>query len=199
MVLSCPISSRGPQSCSSVPVRFPCMPPCSYVKRGMIGTKAVNSLVFAEYLNRVLWNATRGDDAPTEIIPDWVINATAVAVVCFVVMLVVGTRSLGPRAAVILTCMKVRVTVWRSERISSLLTKFVFVKVLALVCLSCVDTFPCLLAETPPPSKAFRDPAGVTPPLLWPPRRKPVSRSRHQIPTNSSLICASFVRRSLVV
>lgn len=71
------------------------------------GTKAVNSLVFAEYFHRVLWNATRGDDAPTEIIPDWVINATAVAVVCFVVVLVVGTRSLGPRAAVILTCMKV--------------------------------------------------------------------------------------------
>jgi amino acid transporter len=83
------------------------LPPYRRVKRGMIGTKAVNSLVFAEYFHRVLWNATRGDDAPTEIIPDWVINATAVAVVCFVVMLVVGTRSLGPRAAVILTCMKV--------------------------------------------------------------------------------------------
>ncbi|KAI0297574.1 APC amino acid permease [Multifurca ochricompacta] len=71
------------------------------------GTKAVNSLVFAEYLNRVLWNATRGDDAPSEIIPNWVINTTAVAVVIFVVILVVGTRSLGPRAAVILTCIKV--------------------------------------------------------------------------------------------
>lgn len=71
------------------------------------GTKAVNSLVFAEYFNRVLWNATRGDDAPTEIIPSWVINATAVAAVCFVVILVVGTRSLGPRAAVILTSVKV--------------------------------------------------------------------------------------------
>ncbi|KAH9980791.1 amino acid permease-domain-containing protein [Russula compacta] len=33
------------------------------------GTKALNSLVFAEYLNRVLWNATRGDDAPSEVIP----------------------------------------------------------------------------------------------------------------------------------
>ena len=74
---------------------------------GIIGTKAVNSLVFAEYLNRILWNATRGDDAPAEIIPSWVINATAVAAVCFVVMLVVGTRSLGTRAAVILTIMKV--------------------------------------------------------------------------------------------
>ena len=74
---------------------------------GMTGTKAVNSLVFAEYFNRILWNATRGDDAPAEIIPSWVINATAVAAVCFVVMLVVGTRSLGTRAAVILTIMKV--------------------------------------------------------------------------------------------
>ncbi|KAH9041337.1 APC amino acid permease [Lactarius pseudohatsudake] len=71
------------------------------------GTKAVNSLVFAEYVNRILWNATRGDDAPAEIIPSWVINATAVAAVCFVVVLVIGTRSLGSRAAVILTSMKV--------------------------------------------------------------------------------------------
>ena len=119
----------------------------------MIGTKAVNSLVFAEYLNRVLWNATRGDDAPTEVIPDWVINATAVAVVCFVVMLVVGTRSLGPRAAVILTCMKVRVTVWRTERISSLLTKFCFVKVLALVCQVALIRFLAFLLKRHPPRK----------------------------------------------
>ena len=79
----------------------------SVVECGMTGTKAVNSLVFAEYFNRILWNATRGDDAPAEIIPSWVINATAVAAVCFVVVLVIGTRSLGPRAAVILTIMKV--------------------------------------------------------------------------------------------
>jgi hypothetical protein len=68
----------------------------------------VNSLVLAEYLNRVLWNATRGDDAPSEVIPHWVINTTAVAAVVFVFILVVGTRSLGPRAAVVLTSIKVR-------------------------------------------------------------------------------------------
>ena len=68
---------------------------------------AGNSLVFAEYLNRILWNATRGDDVPAEIIPSWVINLTAVAAMGFVVILVIGTRSLGPRATVILTSMKV--------------------------------------------------------------------------------------------
>ena len=90
----------SPGECSS-PSRF------LLFKRGMTGTKAVNSLVFAEYFNRVLWNATRGDDAPAEIIPSWVINSTAVAAVVFVVILVIGTRSLGPRATVILTSMKV--------------------------------------------------------------------------------------------
>jgi hypothetical protein len=68
----------------------------------------VNSLVFAEYLNRVLWNVTRGDDAPSKIIPLWVINTTAVAAVVFVFALVVGTCSLGPRATVILTSIKVK-------------------------------------------------------------------------------------------
>ncbi|KAH9973240.1 amino acid permease-domain-containing protein [Lactifluus volemus] len=71
------------------------------------GTKAVNSLVFAEYLNRVLWNVTRGDDAPSKVIPLWVINTTAVAAVVFVFILVVGTCSLGPRATVVLTSIKV--------------------------------------------------------------------------------------------
>lgn len=89
------------------PGEFPYRPRDYVVECGMTGTKAVNSLVFAEYFNRILWNATRGDDAPAEIIPSWVINATAVTAVCFVVMLVIGTRSLGPRAAVILTIMKV--------------------------------------------------------------------------------------------
>jgi ABC-type iron transport system FetAB permease component len=82
----------------------------------------VNSLVFAEYLNRVLWNATRGDDAPSEVIPQWVLNATAVTVVILVVVLVAGTRTLGPRAAVVLTSMKVC-----NSRIAlrSLLTKLI--------------------------------------------------------------------------
>jgi hypothetical protein len=71
------------------------------------GTKAVNSLVFAEYFHRVVWNATRGDDAPDEVIPHWVLNATAVAVVVLVSVIVVGTRSLGPRTMVIVTSIKV--------------------------------------------------------------------------------------------
>ncbi len=78
------------------------------VERGAAaGTKAVNTLVFAEYLNRVLWNTTRGEDVPAEIIPGWVINVAAVAIVGFAVILVVGTRGLGPGGTVILTCMKV--------------------------------------------------------------------------------------------
>ncbi|KAI0275346.1 amino acid/polyamine transporter I [Gloeopeniophorella convolvens] len=71
------------------------------------GTKAVISLVFAEYLHRVLWGATRGDELPGEVIPQWVITATAVAAVVGVVGLVVGTRGLGPRATVFLTSIKI--------------------------------------------------------------------------------------------
>ena len=116
MARSCPTSSPGPRSRSSVRVssRTQRILPSvlnviSFLSlSGVPGTKAVNSLVFAEYLNRVLWNATRGDDAPSEVIPHWVINTTAVAAVVFVFVLVVGTRSLGPRAAVVLTSIKVR-------------------------------------------------------------------------------------------
>jgi hypothetical protein len=90
----------------------------------------VNSLVFAEYLNRVLWNTTRGDDAPSEVIPHWVINTTAVAAVVFVFILAVGTRSLGPRATVVLTSIKVRnhEIAIRPTVVSG------FIEVLALVC-----------------------------------------------------------------
>jgi hypothetical protein len=140
MARSCPTSLPGLRSCSLVPVspRLRIYPILSSILNviffscllaGIPGTKAVNSLVFAEYLNRVLWNATRSDDAPSEVIPHWVINTTAVAAVIFVFILVVGTRSLGPRAAVILTSMKVRnfETVIPPTVLSS------FIKVLALV------------------------------------------------------------------
>jgi hypothetical protein len=90
-----------------IPVSFLIMPTMAFFFLGRQGTKAVNSLVFAEYFQRVVWNATRGDDAPSEVIPHWVLNATAVAVVVLVSVLVVGTRSLGSRTMVIVTSIKV--------------------------------------------------------------------------------------------
>jgi hypothetical protein len=90
----------------------------------------VNSLVFAEYLNRVLWNVTRSDDAPSKVIPHWMINTTAVAAIGFVFILVVGTGSLGPRAAVVLTSIKVRDLEARTQLTST--TSGLF-KILALV------------------------------------------------------------------
>jgi hypothetical protein len=98
----------------------------------------VNSLVFAEYLNRVLWDATRGDDAPSEVIPQWVLNATAVTVVILVVVLVAGARGLGPRAAVVLTSMKVcnpRINFAISFNETRRIPVLPNVKVLAVVCL----------------------------------------------------------------
>lgn len=74
---------------------------------GCAGTKAVISLVFAEYMNRVVWNATRSEDSPADI-PQWVIQLTALAAIAGVTLLCILTRSLGRRAAVVFTSAKVR-------------------------------------------------------------------------------------------
>ena len=72
-------------------------------------TKEANGLVFASYFDRVLWNATRGDDARPMVIPQWVVHTTAVAVVVYTVLflsLVVVVQSLGSRAPVVLMSIK---------------------------------------------------------------------------------------------
>ncbi|KAI0293488.1 amino acid permease-domain-containing protein, partial [Multifurca ochricompacta] len=71
------------------------------------GSQAATSLVFAEYVNRVLWNATRGDDLPSLLIPESVIQVTAIFVIVLAAFIAVKTPALGPRVAVIYMTMKV--------------------------------------------------------------------------------------------
>ncbi|EGN95941.1 hypothetical protein SERLA73DRAFT_185376 [Serpula lacrymans var. lacrymans S7.3] len=70
------------------------------------GGNAVISLIFAEYLNRLFWHATRDHVAPGDI-PQWSIKLTAVIAVLFVTALCSGTRKLGTRAAVVFTTVKI--------------------------------------------------------------------------------------------
>jgi hypothetical protein len=70
------------------------------------GGNAVISLIFAEYLNRLFWHATKADAAPDEI-PQWAIKLTAVTAVLLVTILCVATKNLGTRAAVVFTVAKV--------------------------------------------------------------------------------------------
>lgn len=92
------------------------------------GSNAVISLIFAEYLNRLFWHATKSDVAP-DAIPQWAIQMcvplvvkletsgvtipskyyrTAIVSVIVVTLVCVATRSLGTRTAVVFTSVKVR-------------------------------------------------------------------------------------------
>lgn len=70
------------------------------------GGNAVISLIFAEYLNRLVWHTTQDEVAPDDI-PQWAIKITAVAAVLGVSMICAGTRNLGTRASVVFTTVKV--------------------------------------------------------------------------------------------
>ncbi|KAH9063314.1 L-methionine transporter [Lactarius vividus] len=70
------------------------------------GSNAVISLIFAEYLNRLFWHATRSDVSPDDI-PQWAIQVTAIAAVSVITFVCVVTRSLGTRLAVVFTTVKV--------------------------------------------------------------------------------------------
>jgi len=70
------------------------------------GSNAVISLIFAEYLNRLFWHATRSEVSSDEI-PHWAIQVTAIAAVSLITFVCVITRSLGARVAVVFTSVKV--------------------------------------------------------------------------------------------
>ncbi|KAI0293482.1 amino acid/polyamine transporter I [Multifurca ochricompacta] len=63
--------------------------------------------LLSQYMIRVLWNTTRSDDLPSLLVPEWVIQATAIAAIGFTTFLAVNTPGLGPRATVIFMNMKV--------------------------------------------------------------------------------------------
>jgi hypothetical protein len=70
------------------------------------GGNAVISLIFAEYMNRIFWHTTKKDASPDDI-PQWAIKITAVGAVATITMIVIATRNLGTRVAVVFTTVKV--------------------------------------------------------------------------------------------
>ncbi|RDX56676.1 L-methionine transporter [Lentinus brumalis] len=70
------------------------------------GGNAVISLIFAEYLNRLFWHSTRAEVSPDDI-PQWAIKLTASAAVLVVSIICVATPTLGTRAAVVFTTVKI--------------------------------------------------------------------------------------------
>jgi hypothetical protein len=91
------------------------------------GSNAVISLIFAEYMNRLFWHATRADASPDSI-PQWAIQLTAIIAVCAITLVCVLTRSLGTRVAVVFTTVKV------SCRVASYFaSSYAHMQVLALV------------------------------------------------------------------
>jgi len=72
----------------------------------MLGSNAVISLIFSEYLNRILWRSPRDEVSPDDI-PQWAIKLTAVGAIAVVTILCIAAQKLGSRAAVFFTTMKV--------------------------------------------------------------------------------------------
>ncbi|CCM02379.1 uncharacterized protein FIBRA_04474 [Fibroporia radiculosa] len=70
------------------------------------GGNAVISLIFAEYMNRLFWHSTRAEVSPDDI-PQWAVKLTAIAAVLVVSIICVATPTLGPRAAVVFTTVKI--------------------------------------------------------------------------------------------
>ncbi|KAI0341556.1 amino acid transporter [Trametopsis cervina] len=70
------------------------------------GGNAVISLIFAEYLNRLMWHTTSAT-ASTDDLPQWSIKLTAVIAVLIVSAICVATPTLGTRTAVVFTSVKI--------------------------------------------------------------------------------------------
>jgi amino acid transporter len=70
------------------------------------GSSAAISLIFAEYLNRLMWHITRDQVSPDSI-PQWSIKLTAIIAVLLVAVICAATRNMGTRASVLFTAIKV--------------------------------------------------------------------------------------------
>ncbi|KAG6851004.1 hypothetical protein H0H93_004491 [Arthromyces matolae] len=70
------------------------------------GGNAVISLIFAEYINRLFWSHSRDEVSPDDI-PEWAIKLTAIGAVVIVTIICAVSRTLGTRAAVVFTTVKV--------------------------------------------------------------------------------------------
>lgn len=70
------------------------------------GGNAVISLIFAEYLNRLMWHSTSAT-ASLDDLPQWSVKLTAIIAVLVVSIVCVATPTLGTRTAVVFTAVKV--------------------------------------------------------------------------------------------
>ncbi|KAF7304904.1 L-methionine transporter [Mycena kentingensis (nom. inval.)] len=70
------------------------------------GGNAVISLIFSEYINRIVWHTGRAEVSPDDI-PQWAIKLVAAGAVVLVTAFCVAARKLGPRVAVVFTTIKV--------------------------------------------------------------------------------------------
>jgi amino acid transporter len=73
------------------------------------GGNAVISLIFSEYLNRIIWHSTRAEVSPDDI-PQWAIKLTAVGAVVVVTIICIAARKLGTQVAVVFTTVKVAIS-----------------------------------------------------------------------------------------
>ncbi|KAF8320042.1 L-methionine transporter [Clavulina sp. PMI_390] len=67
---------------------------------------AIISLVFGEYLCRIMFHATQADALPNEI-PEWAIKITAFVAITLVTVINIASNRLGSRANVLFTVLKV--------------------------------------------------------------------------------------------
>ncbi|KAI9574243.1 amino acid permease-domain-containing protein [Boletus coccyginus] len=70
------------------------------------GGNAAISLIFAEYINRLMWHITRDQVSPDSV-PQWSIKLTAVIAVLLVAAICAAARNMGTRASVLFTTIKV--------------------------------------------------------------------------------------------
>ena len=79
---------------------------CPFTNVSWIGSNAVITLIFAEYLNRIFWDISGAEVSPDDI-PQWAIKLTAIGALVVVTIICVAARKLGSRAAVVFTTVKV--------------------------------------------------------------------------------------------
>ncbi|ORY28294.1 putative L-methionine porter [Naematelia encephala] len=68
------------------------------------GSSAIISLIFGEYVNRMIYHATTGD--PEAIVPEWTFKITATIAIILVSILNLVSQTMGPNSSVVITTVK---------------------------------------------------------------------------------------------
>ncbi|KAK4686405.1 hypothetical protein P7C73_g3718, partial [Tremellales sp. Uapishka_1] len=69
------------------------------------GSSAIISLIFGEYVNRMVYHAISSD--PEAVVPEWTFKITAIAVIIVVSVLNLVSPTMGTRSAVVVTIVKI--------------------------------------------------------------------------------------------